>query len=174
MKVWGLTVDHIIEAVADTNVDYNQNIVFKRKPEQDGRAVNFTLTVRSCRDIGARVSHNGRKIAALCWHGNRDFMRVVFSINPAARIKTALADYKGYDDFVEKFPSTGYQNVGSGAKPMDYQDACNCSEFKWLVCGMGHRYMVDSLDKANEYMSKLEANDPNGFVTGEYCLKKIA
>jgi len=132
MKVWGVTVEEVRSAVAVAALAYDRNIVFKREPEKDGRAVRFTLTVANSRNKGSRMSHTGRRIAACCWHGHRDVMLAIFARNPDARVKTALADYRGMVDFADKYPATGYTNIGSQCDPMDIQDACNCA--LWEVC----------------------------------------
>ena len=132
MKVWGVTAEEIREIVPTVSLMYDGNIVFKREPEKDGRAVRFTLTVANSRDPGSRMSNTGRRIAACCWHGHRDIMLAVFAKNPDARVKTALADYKGMADFADKYPATGCTNIGSQANPLDIEDACNCA--LWEAC----------------------------------------
>ena len=132
MKVWGVTVEEVRAAVPVASLAYNGNIVFKREPERDGRAVRFTLTVKDSGDKGSRRSASGRRIAACCWHGHRDVMLAIFATNPDARVKSALADYRGMVDFAEKYPATGRTNIGSMFDPMDAEDACNCDT--WEAC----------------------------------------
>jgi hypothetical protein len=132
MKAWGVTIDEVRAAVTVASTKYDGNIVFKREPEKEGKAVRFTLTVWNSRNPGSRMSPSGRRIAACCWHGHRDVMKAVFAINPDARIKTALADYRGLDDFDAKYEDTGRTNIGSQMEPMDIEDACNCA--MWKAC----------------------------------------
>ena len=130
MKVWGTTIEAVTTDVQRVSKErYGGNLRFKREPEKDGRSVSFTLTVKDSRAKGARRSNTGRRIAAACWHCNRDVMLTIFTGNPDARVKTAIADYKGFGDFVDKYPATGRTNVGSQADPMDFEDACNCEEY---------------------------------------------
>jgi hypothetical protein len=68
----------------------------------------------------------GRKVHAVCWHGYRDFMQAVFDRFPAARIQTSFADYRGAEDFADKYPATAYKNIGSLMYPVYVSDACEC------------------------------------------------
>jgi hypothetical protein len=128
MKVWNVSADcigHVVQAVSSAN--YDGNLIFKRLPERSGRAVLFTLTVRRAADPGGRRSNTGRKICAACWHCHRDVMAAIFAIVPDARIKTGWADYRGREDFNEKFDDTGNTNCGSVMEPLDYRDSCECA-----------------------------------------------
>ncbi len=129
MKLWNVTADDLVRIVTTvSNKSFDGNIVFKREPERDGRAVSFTLTVRSSRDRGGRRSHTGRGVWACCWHGYRDIMSAIFAEFPDARLKTAKADYRGCADFEAKFEQTGDTNIGSTFEPMRYANACDCNE----------------------------------------------
>ena len=66
-----------------------------------------------------------RRVAAVCWHGHRDFMRAVFDINPDARLKSALADYRGRDDFERHYQST-YSKWGNAYHDA-YGQSCTCA-----------------------------------------------
>ncbi len=128
MHVWGVSADNIeriVYTVSEGHYDFN--VKFKRFPEQVGRAVRFTLTVSKAANKGGRIGHTGRRIAAACWHVHRDIMVAIMTIFPDARIKTAQADYRGIEDFMDKFASTGYTNIGSQIEPMYFNNACECS-----------------------------------------------
>jgi hypothetical protein len=128
MKVWNVSADcigHVVQAVSAEK--YGGNLIFKRLPETDGRAVRFTLTVRKAADPGGRRSNTGRKVCAACWHCHRDVMEAILTIVPNARIKTAQADYRGREDFDEKFEDTGDTNCGSMMDPLAYADSCECA-----------------------------------------------
>ena len=73
-----------------------------------------------------RISHHGRRVNAVCWHGFRDFFRTLFEYTPDAVIKTALATYDGPEGFEATYPSTGEGNIGSMFEPMAMADACLC------------------------------------------------
>lgn len=129
MKLWNVTTEELttlVTHVSDTL--YNGNIVFKRHPERDGRAVSFTLTVRTSKGPAGRRSNEGRKICACCWHGHRDVMVAIFGAHPDARLKTALADYRGQEDFENKFEDTGYVNVGTQCNPLRADHSCGCED----------------------------------------------
>jgi hypothetical protein len=129
MQVWNVSADcigHVVAAVSSAN--YDGNLIFKRLPEMVGRSVSFTLTVQRAANPGGRRSHTGRKVCAACWHCHRDVMAAIMAIVPKARIKTAQADYRGREDFNDKFESTGYNNCGSMMEPLDYRDSCECED----------------------------------------------
>lgn len=137
MKVWTtLTPDELRDIAASVGVkihsDYAGSGICK-----NGRAWNFRLALNSDipkRDSGykyQRVSastyQNNRRVAAVCWHGHRDFMRAVFARDADARIKSAISDYRGSEAFELDFPATAYRNVGSLMYPMFMKDTCTCS-----------------------------------------------
>lgn len=117
MKVWGVSVERVTKAVEFASAKYDGNIIFKASPIKDGRAIRFTLTVKDVRKKGARRSANGRRVNAACWHCHRDVILAIFTRDNGARVKTAIADYKGFEDFCYKYPDTASNN-----------DACNCKE----------------------------------------------
>jgi hypothetical protein len=69
-----------------------------------------------------------RRVWAVCWHGHREFLTRLFEVNPNARVKTVLADYKGVEDFERKFKDTGYKNAGSQVYPVYVMEQCDCKE----------------------------------------------
>ena len=154
MKVWTrLSSDEIREIAAEVGVkihsDWSGNGIRK-----DGRAWSFRLALDSSvpkrgnagykyQRTSASMWNEGRKVAAVCWHGHRDFMRSVFTRDPEARIKTSWADYKGSDAFERDFPETGYRNVGSMMYPAFAKDICTCSHGEWDVdSDIGGSYAV--------------------------------
>lgn len=123
---------------------WNGSGVHRSEIPRVGRAYSFGLRpLKTTRDeygdyryqrTSASVFHDERRVFAVCWHGHRDFMRAVFKRDPEARIKTALgrtrtdpgADYRGREDFEEKFPDTAYINVGSMMYPQYASEVCKC------------------------------------------------
>jgi hypothetical protein len=107
-----------------------------------GRAYSFGLRPdKSTRNgegdyLYQRVSSNimfseGRRVFAVCWHGHRDFMQEVFRRDPDARIKTAMADYRGAADFEAKYHETAYWQVGAPIAPVFAAEVCKCGEGAW-------------------------------------------
>jgi hypothetical protein len=126
MKLWGMSadfVDCIVQAVSDNQ--YGGNVIFKRPPERDGRAISFTLTVKRSDGPGARRSATGRRISAACWHAHRDVLGAIFRVAPDGRVKSAFADYRGALDFEDKFDQTGLNYI-DGYGTVRYRDACEC------------------------------------------------
>ena len=155
MKVWTtLTPDELRGIATEVGVRiYNDNPWTSGGIRKDGRAWNFRLALDTSvpkRDSGykyQRTSSSGfnpdRRVAAVCWHGHRDYMRAIFERDPNARIKTAWADYKGAENFERDFPETGYRNVGSMMYPAFAKDICTCSWGEWDVdSSIGGSYSV--------------------------------
>jgi hypothetical protein len=133
MNAWGIT---IAEARQIAN---NRGLRVDGQDMTPGRGgvsrCSFTLKLDtdSRREDGSlpyqrvSLSGNGRRVAAVCWHGHRDIMRDLFQLHPDARLKSALADYRGAQDFEEKHldtqGSTNHWNVG-----LSYGEACVCFE----------------------------------------------
>ena len=126
MRIKGITTQQLYQAVQTASKEYDGNIRFKREPEAIGNFLHFTLTVNNSREHGGRISHSGRRVAALCWHGHRDVMREIFKLAPDALLITALARYEGIEGFEDLFEETGYRNIGSMYAPMDMCEACHC------------------------------------------------
>lgn len=75
---------------------------------------------------GARLSWNGQRIKAACWHAFRDVLMQLFTEFPEARVYTSMAKYKGMDGFLANYPPTGHQNIGSMASPVTMPQLCDC------------------------------------------------
>src|SRR4051812_477846 len=76
-----------------------------------------------------RLNHTlSRRVAAVCWHGHRDFFRALFRCAPAAVVSTSRMGKTKYtaDSFEHIFESTGYVNIGSMVQPCYYRNACEC------------------------------------------------
>ena len=73
-------------------------------------AASVTLAVPYGSDAYRRFSR-GRRLAAVCWHGHREWMREVFKSAPDAIIITALARYTGSANFEATHADT-YRDSG--------------------------------------------------------------
>lgn len=78
---------------------------------------------------GARRSHSGRRLKAACWHAYRDAIQGVFDVNPNARVYTGMSKYVGLDGFLENYPATAHQNIGSTVQPAYMPDLCDCDHY---------------------------------------------
>ncbi len=112
MLIWGLSDAEIREAAAEAGVvlwDDTYGIAVARK----GKALSVRLAVdrtaprneEGLLPFQAR-SRQGRRMPYVTWEGHREFMRIVFRDHPEARIKSAVADYRGREDFWAKHPAT--------------------------------------------------------------------
>jgi len=116
-------------ALRDINKKYQGNIIFKSL-EPNGGGFNFTLTVKSSKDIGARRSGEGRKIAAACWHAHGDFFASLFSINPSARVFSSFYKRFGgtYQGWITALGGNWIDgNIGSQFMPLMMSEACECN-----------------------------------------------
>lgn len=142
MKVWTkLSPDEIRSLAHELGIKIHGDYGLSGGISKDGRAWNFRLALgdekreknRKYQRTSTSYYGNGRRVAAVCWHGHRDFMRAILARDPEARIKTAYADYRGAQDFEDSFGNTGYKNVGSMMNPVFAKDACTCSHDEWDV-----------------------------------------
>lgn len=68
---------------------------------------------------------------AVCWHGHRDFLRALFRKLPDARVRTALATYRGAEHFETTYPETyggAPDNGGFCGHVRPYGSACTCDD----------------------------------------------
>jgi hypothetical protein len=134
VKVWGVNETQL-GLIAD---EVGVTLYNRRK---DGRALRFSLRPPGEKIEGdykyqrtsASGFHDERRVHAVCWHGHRDYMLAIFKREPEARIKTMWADYRGMDNFMDKYPQTAYQNVGSMMYPRRAYEICNCASGKWMI-----------------------------------------
>lgn len=150
MKLWGLeTKEQLLDCVAMVSaVKYGGNLTFNRWPEWNGKALVFTLRVKSSKGPGHRRSISqfspSRRMVSACWHVHRDVMIEIFHSFPEARLTSSLSnnsihiglgycrttgvEYNGYNDFMVLYPDTGQFNIGSKVYPVMAEDACDCED----------------------------------------------
>lgn len=93
--------------------------------DRAGRGFRFTLALDG--EKYRRFSpFTGHKIAAVCWHGHRDFLRALFTRVPTAKVISSWITYDGLDDFEANHDDTGDRNVGSQMQPQSARDSCRC------------------------------------------------
>jgi len=112
VKIWGLTEGEIKECVKLAGLTVWGDWTGEGELAREGRALHVRLCVdkNGPRTNGLlpfqKLGYRGRKTPYVTWEGHREFMLVVFERFPDARIKSAIADYKGRDDFFVKHPHT--------------------------------------------------------------------
>ncbi len=128
MQLWGVSEQELTEIVNEVSAtNYRGNLIFNNGPERvNGRSIRFTLRVSDSKQPGAHQSFTGRRTVSACWHATRDVLSAIFYLNLDARAKSAMADYRGQEDFVNKFPDTYYTNAGSLVMPTPYGCLCEC------------------------------------------------
>lgn len=132
MQAWNVTEAQVLQAAKETGI----RVDGLRPAGKTGRSVYFTLKTSGPTSDGNTVKYGrrsmnilnkdgaGRRIpGAVCWHGHRDFMRTLFGLAPSMRIKSALADYRGAQDFETRHEST--YGHGNGYH-LSYGQACDC------------------------------------------------
>lgn len=107
------------KALQVINLKYDNNITWKRF--DNGKTINFTLTVKTSKGKGGRISQKGRRIAAACWHVHGDFFDALFNINPDAIIVSMGnkidINYGNWQD----------RNIGSMMQHFMYSESCECN-----------------------------------------------
>ena len=131
MLAYHVTQANLEQALFHASKLYDDNLIWNRAPEHGpGTALRFTLRCKSSREPGHRMSASpfspSRHLVAACWHAHRDFLRALFHEAPDARVKTAVADYRGQEGFERTFPGTAGRNIGSIMAPVAMADACEC------------------------------------------------
>jgi hypothetical protein len=102
--------------------DSRERCSFVLKLDVHAERTNGALPYQRVSQSPASGRH--RRVAAVCWHGHRDFMREIFNRFPEARIKSALADYRGRMDFEQNYRSTAGTSNGWN---VGYSRACVCA-----------------------------------------------
>lgn len=114
-------IQRTVDTLNTMSGGYGGNLRFDTTSSREstkGWRVRGVLRVNNSRAHGARLSHSGRHTPCASWEAHRDFMRVLFDLNPEGRIKTAMADYRGREDFEAKYRATGDKNIGSLVMPV--------------------------------------------------------
>jgi len=125
------TSGQLFKALEALNLKYDNNIVFKRFPEDINRAgtrQRFTITVRDSKETGSRRSADGRRIAAACWHVHGHLFDEILKVNPAAVIQTGLQGARKIyiDDNGTTCGNWEDSNIGSQMQPCMASEACEC------------------------------------------------
>lgn len=128
MLARNVTVEDIRRAEEAVNAAYRGNIRVDIGSSGGKRVpwVRFVLRANSSRGTGAKRSASGRRTVSACWHAHRYFMGRLFVLCPNARLTTALADYRGKDDFFASHPATADANVGNAFFHIPVAHLCEC------------------------------------------------
>lgn len=129
-----VTPEQVEACIAACNTRYAGNVVGEwrvrggvnylshKTPRWRGRII-----VRDSRRLGARRSASGRRMPAACWHVFRDVIGEIMRVYPDAKVQTSLAVYTP-GTWMDKYPATGWVNVGSVMEPRRMMDMCECSD----------------------------------------------
>lgn len=129
MEIIGVTLEEFKSAVESASANYGGNLVIHDDAKAiSSRSSRGRVTVLDSRGWGARRSWSGRHGKWACWHAYRDVLTEIFEINPNARVKTSLADYRGVDGFESSYPATAYKNIGSMMQPAYMPELCDCTD----------------------------------------------
>ena len=120
MRVLNVTRSELVSAACESGVRLNDCDSINKGN------TSYRFGIRPIDGKFQRVSPSGRKVHAVCWHGHLDFMRCLYSINPAAKFRTAMNNYNSLDDLEATKGNAYHRNIGSVMFPMDYGDACKC------------------------------------------------
>jgi hypothetical protein len=127
VDIRGLSLEDFQAIVAYVSKDgYDGNIVVERHAHGTDRRLAARLWATDGHGPGARTSWSGRHGHAACWHAYRDVLAELFERFPTARVRTALAVYRGQEGFERDYPATAYINIGSQMQPASMPELCDC------------------------------------------------
>ena len=126
MLAYGITETDLRNAAERASKLYDGNIIIDIRVTT-GRAIRFGLRVKSSKGDGAHRSASGRRTVSACWHAHAEFFRQLFEAFPDARVKSAMADYRGRTAFLSQYEFTGMRNIGSAHHPAQAREACECA-----------------------------------------------
>lgn len=107
------TLDTINAAFQAVQERYEGNIIWlKCQSCKCGYAIR--LGVSDMRGSGSRITPSGRPVRWANWHVIRDFLQVLFELEPNAKVKTILECYNGLHGFNKKYGQTYFVPVGMG------------------------------------------------------------
>ena len=115
---------HLENALTYINREYfSGNICWERAPEKQGKALRFTLKVKDSKAPGARVSHQGRRMAKACWHVHGHLFDALFERCPEAVVipSQGMKIHAKGGNWIDR-------EIGSYARPMKYSEACGCND----------------------------------------------
>ncbi len=121
MIVRNLTEGNGSQSIQEAAKDVGVQLYHLRK---EGTGFRFTLRLNGKKY--RRLSHTGRKVAAVCWHGHYDFMAMLFKYEPDAILISMIERYDGKQAFHKLARQTGYQNIGNEVHPLMLKEACTC------------------------------------------------
>jgi hypothetical protein len=124
MKARGCTQADMEKALKNVNKKYKGNIIFKTFFPV-GKQIQFTLTVKSSYDPGARRGFQGQRVAAACWHAHGDYFDALFKVNEKAEVYSG--DVAGGCININGGNWQDRQ-IGSIVNPLYYSEACDCGK----------------------------------------------
>lgn len=117
------TKEQLRQALESVNERYQGNIKFKTL-EPKGKNFSFTLTVKDSKAMGGKIGHNGRRIAAACWHVHGHFFEELFKFAPDAKVLSRMAG-----TWITKMSGNWQdRNIGSMMYPLMFSQACDCNK----------------------------------------------
>jgi len=121
MIISGISKEQIEQALLNTNVFFDNNLISQIKPLSATRH-NVTLRVKKSHGKGARISQtDGHAMVSACWHSYGKFIDNLFKYS---NVKVR-AQHKLYDKLNWEWSD---YNIGSMMYPVLYSDCCRCKE----------------------------------------------
>lgn len=79
-------------------------------------------------DLFRRISADGKRINAVCWHGNLQFLERIYRLDPDAYIRTVFSTYKSARDLEKKKMDSYNSYVVRHPVYYRYGDMCLCHD----------------------------------------------
>ena len=126
MIITGITTTDFEDIVRNVSSGYSDNVIVNNLEQLSKNRITATIRVKDSKGPGAHRGPSGRRTIGCCWHVHYDIMDDIFGLNEDARIQTAMATYRGVNDFTNKADEVGEINVGSRVNPISFIDTCDC------------------------------------------------
>lgn len=137
MVVKNVSMEDMNKALEETNKLYDNNVIFK-SIEWKGKNIKFTLTVKTSKGKGSKLSISGlmgfgnpkKRVCAACWHVHGHFFDSLLTHNSKGIIDISMSNKKIYAiadfDSVSIHGNWEDYNVGNPYHPVYASETCEC------------------------------------------------
>lgn len=117
------------DILKEVNKEFDNNIVLRNFLSHGKKDIILSLRVKNSKKQGSRINAEGRGIASACYHVYLSFLRKLYEIDPKAKVRTALATFNDYSDFIYKYKAVGEKIVFK----QPYKNLCRCNNRKIII-----------------------------------------
>lgn len=134
MIVKNVSMEDMHKALEETNRIYDNNVIFKGI-EWKGKNIKFTLTVKTSKGKGSKLSVGGlmgfgnpkKRVCAACWHVHGHFFDSLLTLNPNGIINISMTNKQIYStSYGVIYNNWEDYNVGNPYHPVHASETCEC------------------------------------------------